>query len=138
MAARADEQIPVACQSQCSVTIEAAYTCQVSGLSTSCSPLPPELCLPDRAPSLFLDRLVTFVDPQTQFAGDTTNIYGCFCNNYPSDADSCASCLNDNNAAALGSLLTSTKTACPQAQQQCFFQCSFDTCPAGDVNCACE
>ena len=75
---------------------------------------------------------------QNQFSGDSTQIYGCFCNNYPSDAATCATCLNDNNAAALGSLLTSTQTACPQAIQSCFFACSFDTCASSDIACQCE
>lgn len=75
---------------------------------------------------------------QTQFSGMTTNIYGCFCNNYPSDSQSCVDCLNSNNAAALGALLKSTQTACPQAIKSCDFQCAFDTCASSDVACQCE
>ncbi|WWC90833.1 uncharacterized protein L201_005770 [Kwoniella dendrophila CBS 6074] len=66
-----------------------------------------------------------------------TEVYGCFCNNYPTDVDSCSSCLNSNDASALGSLLTSTQTGCTTAKQQCFFECSFDTCASTDVACQC-
>ncbi|WWC63143.1 uncharacterized protein I303_105743 [Kwoniella dejecticola CBS 10117] len=68
----------------------------------------------------------------------STEVYGCFCNNYPTDVDACSSCLNSNDASALGSLLTSTQTACPTAQQQCFFECSFDTCASSDISCQCD
>ncbi|KAK8854898.1 hypothetical protein IAR55_003637 [Kwoniella newhampshirensis] len=73
---------------------------------------------------------------ETSYSSNT-DVYGCFCNNYPSDASDCASCLNSNDAAALASLLTSTQTACPAARQQCFFECSFDTCPSSDIACQC-
>ncbi|WVR07416.1 hypothetical protein IAU60_004457 [Kwoniella sp. DSM 27419] len=74
---------------------------------------------------------------ETQFQS-TTDIYGCFCNNYPTDVSGCADCMNSNNAGALASLLTSTQEACPAAQKQCFFQCSFDTCASSDIACQCE
>ncbi|WVF72653.1 hypothetical protein IAT40_007471 [Kwoniella sp. CBS 6097] len=67
-----------------------------------------------------------------------TEIYGCFCNNYPTDVSGCSDCLNSNNAAALGSLLTSTQEACPTAIKSCFFECSFDTCGSTDVACQCD
>lgn len=46
MEAEADAQIPVACESQCSQTIESAYTCQVSALRPCplCSPFGDALC----------------------------------------------------------------------------------------------
>ncbi|WWD02453.1 hypothetical protein V865_000492 [Kwoniella europaea PYCC6329] len=69
---------------------------------------------------------------------DSTEVYGCFCNNYPTDVDSCSSCLSSNDASALASLLTSTQTACPTAIQECFFQCSFDTCASSDISCQCD
>ena len=75
---------------------------------------------------------------ETEYSSSTTDSYGCFCNSYPSDASGCATCLNDNNSAALASLLTSTQTACPEAQQQCFFECSFDTCASTDIACQCD
>ncbi|WVW85766.1 hypothetical protein I302_107804 [Kwoniella bestiolae CBS 10118] len=68
----------------------------------------------------------------------STEVYGCFCNNYPTDVDGCASCLNSNDASALGALLTSTQTACPEAEKQCFFECSFDTCASSDIACQCD
>ncbi|WRT68268.1 uncharacterized protein IL334_005244 [Kwoniella shivajii] len=68
----------------------------------------------------------------------STEVYGCFCNNLPTDIDGCASCLNSNDASALASLLTSTSTACPAAQQSCFFECSFDTCASTDISCQCD
>ncbi|WVQ99890.1 hypothetical protein IAU59_007033 [Kwoniella sp. CBS 9459] len=68
----------------------------------------------------------------------STEIYGCFCNNYPTDVSGCAECLNSNDAAALSSLLTSTQDACPTAIQSCFFECSFDTCGSTDVACQCD
>ncbi|OCF38697.1 hypothetical protein I317_07524 [Kwoniella heveanensis CBS 569] len=67
-----------------------------------------------------------------------TEIYGCFCNNYPTDVSGCSDCLNSNDAAALASLLTSTQEACPTAIKQCFFECSFDTCGSTDVACQCD
>ncbi|ODO06553.1 hypothetical protein I350_03908, partial [Cryptococcus amylolentus CBS 6273] len=66
-----------------------------------------------------------------------TDVYGCFCNNYPTDASDCATCLTSNDAAALASLLTSTQTACPTAISQCSFECAFDTCDSSDISCQC-
>ncbi|ODN92844.1 hypothetical protein L198_05641 [Cryptococcus wingfieldii CBS 7118] len=66
-----------------------------------------------------------------------TDVYGCFCNNYPTDASDCATCLTSNDAAALASLLTSTQTACPTAISECSFECAFDTCDSSDISCQC-
>ncbi|GFZ49374.1 hypothetical protein JCM24511_07494 [Saitozyma sp. JCM 24511] len=68
----------------------------------------------------------------------TTDIYGCYCNSLPSDSSSCATCLNSNNAAALGSLITSDIAACPSAIKSCFFACSFNTCASTDIACQCD
>ncbi|WWC71708.1 uncharacterized protein I206_105666 [Kwoniella pini CBS 10737] len=68
----------------------------------------------------------------------STEVYGCFCNNYPTDVDACSSCMNSNDATALASLLTSTQNACTTAKQQCFFECSFDTCASSDISCQCD
>ncbi|WVQ74754.1 hypothetical protein IAR50_004359 [Cryptococcus sp. DSM 104548] len=67
-----------------------------------------------------------------------TDVYGCFCNNYPTDASDCSTCLTSNDAAALASLLTSTQTACPTAISQCSFECAFDTCDSSDIDCQCR
>lgn len=67
-----------------------------------------------------------------------TQTYGCFCAAYPSDASGCASCLTDNDSAALASLLTSTETDCPTALNKCTFACAFDTCGSTDVACQCR
>ncbi|EIW67361.1 hypothetical protein M231_02497 [Tremella mesenterica] len=75
---------------------------------------------------------------ETQYTSSTTDQYACFCEAFPSDASGCATCLNSNNAAALANLLTSTVSACPQAEQQCFFECSFDTCASTDIACQCD
>lgn len=69
----------------------------------------------------------------------TTDTYACFCSSLPSDISTCASCLNSNDAAALASLITGDQSMCQSAQQSCFFECSFDTCPKNAANndCVC-
>jgi len=94
-------QVPDACASACSQTVEVSYLCE------------------------------------NQYSSDITDINGCFCDAFPSDADACATCLNSNNAGALASLLTSDETACPQAITGCLVQCSFATCDSSDINCQC-
>ena len=74
---------------------------------------------------------------QTQYSSNT-DINACWCNNFPSDAASCATCLNTNNAAALASLITTDQTACPSALKSCLFECSFSTCASTDVACQCK
>ncbi|KIR34868.1 hypothetical protein I352_03121 [Cryptococcus deuterogattii MMRL2647] len=69
---------------------------------------------------------------------DGTEVYACFCNNFPSDASACATCLNSNDASAVASVLTSTQTACPSAISQCYFECDFPTCASTDVACQCD
>ncbi|AFR95759.1 hypothetical protein C343_03865 [Cryptococcus neoformans C23] len=69
---------------------------------------------------------------------DGVEVYSCFCNNFPSDATVCASCLNSNDASAMASVLTSAQTACPAAISQCFFECDFPTCNSSDVACQCD
>ncbi|EAL20555.1 hypothetical protein CNBE4750 [Cryptococcus deneoformans B-3501A] len=69
---------------------------------------------------------------------DGTEAYSCFCNNFPSDASACATCLSSNDASAVASVLTSAQTACPAAISQCFFECDFTTCSSTDVACQCD
>ncbi|WVO22911.1 uncharacterized protein IAS62_004254 [Cryptococcus decagattii] len=69
---------------------------------------------------------------------DGTEVYSCFCNNFPSDASACTTCLNSNDASAIASVLTSTQTACPSAISQCHFECDFPTCASTDVACQCD
>lgn len=77
---------------------------------------------------------------QQQYPDDVTQLGGCFCAAPPSDSDvsTCASCLGENNAAALQTTLTNAASGCAANIQQCFFQCSFDTCASADVACQCS
>ncbi|TYJ54023.1 hypothetical protein B9479_005357 [Cryptococcus floricola] len=113
------QYIPSACADTCSKTVESAYLCEVS---------PPH----PYAPTLHKSNN----HMKTTYTSNT-DVYGCFCNNYPTDASDCATCLTSNDAAALASLLTSTQTACPTAISQCSFECAFDTCDSSDISCQC-
>ncbi|KAL1409067.1 hypothetical protein Q8F55_005891 [Vanrija albida] len=72
-----------------------------------------------------------------QYQGGTA-VYSCFCQAYPTDAAGCASCLTSNNAAALGSLLSSTTADCAAQQKSCAFACAFETCASSDIACQCS
>ncbi|KAL7423475.1 hypothetical protein Q5752_001055 [Cryptotrichosporon argae] len=69
---------------------------------------------------------------------DATDIYGCYCTANPSDASTCATCLDSNDAAALGALVTSDITECTTAFSSCFFECSITLCDSTDVACQCS
>lgn len=111
--------IPRACATDCARTIETSYV----------------------SPSISLGGTQKLTSSsylcQNQFNGGTA-IYGCFCESFPSDAAGCATCLTNNNAAALGQLLTGTQTDCGAQQQNCAFACAFDTCASSDIACQCS
>lgn len=46
--------------------------------------------------------------------------------------------MTQNNAAALGTLLTGTQTDCAAQKKDCAFACAFDTCASSDVACQCS
>ena len=76
-------------------------------------------------------------DAQNTYDGFYASIYGCFCNAYPTDAAACVTCLNANEAGALGKLLASTQTDCPASIKECRAECAITPCDKTDVACQC-